>query len=130
VAWLIDSALLSVVAVPLLLVTNSVEVGSGFVSYRPGLGPILATLVATVYYGLFHGSAKGQTPGKMAMKIRVADMTTGGGIGLGRAVGRTVLSSLLWATAIGGLLDHCWPLWDDDSQALHDKAIRSVVNNV
>lgn len=69
----------------------------------------------------------GSTPGKSLTGLRLVDATTGEVIGAGRAVGREVLRSALWIIPILGVLDHLWPLWDRNAQAIHDKAVGSVV---
>jgi uncharacterized RDD family membrane protein YckC len=35
---------------------------------------------------------------------------------------RSGVQTVLWITCVGGLLDHLWPLWDQQKQSLHDKA--------
>lgn len=93
------------------------------------LGNLLIFAVLLVYYAVMNGSEKGQTVGKMLMKIQVRDAATGGPIGIGRGFGRSgVYIGLAALTCgIGALIDGLWPLWDAKRQALHDKAVSSVV---
>ena len=73
-----------------------------------------------------HGSRRGQTYGKRALGIRVVN-EEGGSIGYGRAFGRYGIIFLLGILVVPLLIDYLWPLWDDRSQALHDKGVRSFV---
>jgi uncharacterized RDD family membrane protein YckC len=87
----------------------------------------IALLVGCFYHATMTGSS-GQTVGKRALGIKVIDATTGGPIGFGRAFGRALIQGLTGLfCGIFWLLDHLWPLWDERKQALHDKAIGSVV---
>lgn len=88
----------------------------------------LALVVAVLYYGLLNGGANGQTLGKKVLNIRVRDANTGGPIGVGRGIGRYFVGLILGAVCfIGAILNGLWPLWDQKRQALHDKAVSSVV---
>jgi uncharacterized RDD family membrane protein YckC len=97
----------------------------GFIAIAIGasvVGPLL-------YYSLLEGGASGQTLGKKAAGIRVISFDTGAPLGFARALGRNALRMVFSFVLnfIGTLLDGLWMLWDDESQTLHDKAVRSVV---
>ena len=130
VAWLIDAAIFAVPGIPLFLLTSDITVDNRYLDYNPGPMPLVLSLVGLLYFGLLHGASRGQTIGKMAMKIRVAKRDGGGGIGLGRSVGRYLFTVVMWMTCIGGIVDHLWPLWDKDRQTLHDKLLGTVVNDI
>jgi uncharacterized RDD family membrane protein YckC len=91
---------------------------------------LLALLLGCLYHALMTGSS-GQTIGKRAVGIKVVDATTGGPVGFGKAFARALIQG---ATALicglFWLLDHLWPLWDERKQALHDKAVGSIVVEV
>lgn len=131
VAYLIDSAILSIVALivlmpPLLLLSfgaAATETESG----EPGPGLILVILVYLVgigvvfvacwlYFALMESSSKGATLGKMAIGIRVTDLQ-GRRISFGRATGRyfaKILSSLVFG------LGYLMAAFTQQKQALHD----------
>lgn len=89
---------------------------------------ILMLAIAIAYRVVLEGSPRGQTVGKMAMRIRVADVSTGGSIGYGRAFVRWLVASVLWLLLyIPGIIDILFPLWDPKRQTIHDKAASSVV---
>jgi uncharacterized RDD family membrane protein YckC len=79
------------------------------------------------------GEANGRTFGKRRAGVRVV-REDGRPITLGFALLReTVVKAALyiWAGAlflfIPAILDSLWPLWDDESRALHDMAVRTRV---
>ena len=86
-------------------------------------GLAYAVFVIFVYWGRLEGQ-QGQTPGKKAVGIRVVG-DDGRPIGMGRAIGRNLFRSTVsgWICYLGFL----WMLWDDRSQALHDKVVTSYV---
>lgn len=107
------------------LVEETVPTGAGWIAI------VVAILVAPLYFTLTHGSRSGQTLGKRVVNIRVADEHHGGSIGHGRALGRWLVAGGLWWTlVVPGILDVLWPLWDEKRQTWHDKAVRSVVEEV
>jgi uncharacterized RDD family membrane protein YckC len=101
------------------------------------LGQLLINLIGVVYFGLLHSSASGQTMGKLALGIRVVS-DTGARLSRPRAMLRYLVSTALasWVAYVipvavfFDLLDVLWPLWDSQHQALHDKAVRSLVVRV
>ena len=66
----------------------------------------------------------GYTYGKRKMGIRVIREQDGQPMGVGVAVARWLLHSLLNSCL---LLDYLWPLWDPKSQTLTDKILGTVV---
>ena len=87
---------------------------------------LLTVLVPVLYFTLMHGGERGATYGKRALGIRVVD-EQGGAIGYGRALGRYAVVFGLGLFGLPLLVDYLWPLWDDQNQTLHDKAVRSLV---
>lgn len=71
----------------------------------------------------------GTTVGKSVLKIRTVERASQQPIGAGKGIGRGLFRALLgWPTfGVGFVLDHLWPLWDRDQQALHDKVTGAVV---
>jgi uncharacterized RDD family membrane protein YckC len=125
VARIIDGILLAIVTSILGLGTFKRGVdGTGF-SYN-GAGALGALVVGLVYFGVMHG-LRGQSVGKMALKIKVIDKATGNKPDMAKAFIRALVDQILWITCIGGLLDGLWPLWDSQKQALHDKAVGTLV---
>jgi uncharacterized RDD family membrane protein YckC len=128
-AWLLDWIILFiptvVLGVVLRLATGTFD--------EEGQGPELLVGLATVplaplYFAFFHAGARGQTLGKRVTRIAVKDERTLERLSLGRSLGRAYLTAVLWwVLPIGGILDALWPLWDSKNQALHDKAVTSMV---
>jgi uncharacterized RDD family membrane protein YckC len=86
---------------------------------------LLAFAAVLVYYAKLEGGPKGQTIGKRAFGIRVADATTGGPIGTGRALGRNLFKMFISGNLC--FLGYLWALWDGRKQTWHDKVVSSVV---
>jgi uncharacterized RDD family membrane protein YckC len=139
VAYVIDSVvvicgwalLLGAVVAGTKLRTAPTQYGSTGTS-GAGVAIIVVSLLGlvgfTFGYYLLHGGESGQTPGKRAVGIQVRDAQTGGPISYARAFGR-FLAELLAGLILPILVfvDLLWPLWDDRQQALHDKAVNTVV---
>jgi hypothetical protein len=84
--------------------------------------------LAPLHFAFFHAGARGQTLGKRAAHIAVKDEETLGRLSLGRALGRAYLTAVFWyALYVGAFVDGLWALWDPKNQALHDKAVGSIV---
>lgn len=92
----------------------------------------LAVLAAYVLWWLFT-LQRGQTPGKQLVGIRVIRSS-----GEPSGWGYTFLRELVIKGLVGGFLsgmtagiywvvDHLWPLFDSDRQALHDKMVDTLV---
>jgi uncharacterized RDD family membrane protein YckC len=61
------------------------------------------------------------------MKLKVVD-EKGGLLSTGTALIRLLATvALAFIPIVGGLLDLLWPLWDEQRQTLHDKAVGSFV---
>jgi uncharacterized RDD family membrane protein YckC len=130
-AWLLDWI---IIFVPVIALGLGLRLATGTFD-EEGQGPELlvglaAIPLAPLYFALCHAGARGQTLGKRATRISVKDERTRGRLSLGRSLGRAYLTALLWwAFYVGGILDALWPLWDSKKQALHDKAVGSIVVN-
>lgn len=84
----------------------------------------LTAMVGVVVWQLLAIGRLGQSYGKHLAGVKVVDATTGGPIGGGTALLRSVVQSLgLWVFGLGWL----WALWDSREQTWHDKAAGSVV---
>ena len=76
----------------------------------------------------------GQTPGKKIVGIRVVNARNGETLGWGMMFVREFLVKNLLFSIFGGMslgiaqiLNFLWPLWDANSQALHDKIVNTQV---
>ena len=76
----------------------------------------------------------GQTPGKRIVGIRVVSAYSAETLGWGMMFVREFLVKSLLFSVLGNatlgiapLLNFLWPLWDADSQALHDKVVSTQV---
>lgn len=93
-------------------------------------------VVALLYPGMTmsrKGGRNGQTLGKQLLGIRVL-RDDGQPVSFGFALLREVVIKGLLVGQIGGfllyipvLLNYLWPLWDESSQALHDKLVKTHV---
>lgn len=86
---------------------------------------LVGLVLVVLYYAKLEGGPSGQTIGKKALGIRVADATTGGPIGSGRALGRYLFKTLISGNVCA--LGYLWMLWDGRKQTWHDKVVTSVV---
>ena len=128
-AWLIDGLLtwipLLVAAGTLGAVVGDPDAPGDTTDELAGGGIALLGLPLLI---LYHVLFRGRTPGKRALGIAVRDERTGEAIGFGRALGRALVTLVLWiAFYLPGLLDGLWPLWDRKKQSLHDKMVGTVV---
>ncbi len=80
-----------------------------------------------VYQGL-----TGQSLGKKAMNIQIVRDLNGAVPGIGIMIGRGLLSGVFttFSCYIYFLLDHLWPLWDDQKKRLTDKIVNCTVVKV
>ena len=118
--WLIDWLILALGGLLVLMALSQV------------VNALLAMLSMLVFVLLYWGGhltgRVGRTPGKAALGLRVVSVSDRASvIGFGRGVGRFVASAAISIVPVGFVIDHLWPLWDDQNQTLHDKAVRSVV---
>lgn len=66
----------------------------------------------------------GQTLGKKICGVRVVDAATGGPIGIGKALVRTLVKDILSPIL---LLGYLWAIWDSRKQTWHDKLAGTIV---
>ena len=138
VAYLIDTAILSVVAliimVPTVLLLGLGAAATETESGEPGPGLALGILIALLgvglvlllnwlYFALMESSSKGATLGKMAIGIRVTDLQ-GRRISFGRATGRYFAK--LFSSLIFGL-GYLMAAFTQQKQALHDMVAACLV---
>jgi uncharacterized RDD family membrane protein YckC len=102
--------------------------GAGSLWFLGGLMILGAVVLPFLYFAILNGNERGQTLGKRVAGIRVRRSDGVSPLGIGRALGRYALT-FLFGVLLGPLilLDYLWPLWDRQKQALHDKAVGSVV---
>jgi uncharacterized RDD family membrane protein YckC len=146
-AWVIDAVVIALCTTPAWLVlalgpegdyscdrtTAGGETISGTCrgpaagSWLLAIGLLVAVAAgALAYRVLLEGGSRGQTLGKLAVGIRVADLS-GGPLGYPRALGRVLIQVAAWSVGCAWIVDYLWPIWDDDGQTLHDKAVGAVV---
>ncbi|WP_141578238.1 RDD family protein [Actinomadura sp. WMMA1423] len=153
-AGIIDSVVLSVAAVPAVLFSirwdrmrDSIESGEPVTNpldlYNiPRLLAAYAVvfLLGFAYFTVLH-ARWGQTLGKKAFGIRLVRAEDRSAVSWGQALGRQAIVYGIGVTTgalnllvpgagilgLVGLLDNAWILWDDRRQALHDKAVKTVV---
>lgn len=111
---------------------------------------ILVPFCAVMICGSLFEGTLGLTPGKAVMKLKVVSASDHNQcIGITRGIFRLIIKSILFhsyilsylfGVKVSGLfytmlllsimvfaLDHLWPLWDKENQALHDKFASSRV---
>ena len=97
-------------------------VGLGFLAVFL-LVAALATVGTVIYYVYFWGTS-GSTIGMRLFKLRIVDATTGGSIGIARAIVRYLMAIVnTMACYIGWI----WVAFDPRKQGWHDKVVNSVV---
>ncbi len=102
-----------------------------------GMAITVANLAFAALYNIGFHVARGATPGKMLVGIRVRQTQQDRNPQLSAAsvrwlvqFGPGVLNGVPLLGMLSGLFsiaDHLWPIWDADSQALHDKVGRTLV---
>jgi uncharacterized RDD family membrane protein YckC len=140
-AHLIDGLIIGVLALVLLVaVTAPFSIGF-FVNDTVGIGAIIVGLLfacacvfvaALLYAPAMMARTNGRTLGRMATGIRVV-RADGRDVDFGFAMLREVAVKWLLFNAVGGsltfgiapLLDYLWPLWDEESRALHDYVVNT-----
>jgi uncharacterized RDD family membrane protein YckC len=84
----------------------------------------LVAIVASIGYWVYFWGTTGATFGMRVLHLRVVDATTGGPIGIPRALVRWLMSIVnTWACYIGWI----WVAFDPRKQGWHDKVANSVV---
>jgi uncharacterized RDD family membrane protein YckC len=96
VAAIVDTVVLLVLGLPLAFIGHD-------------LAPLGDLVLWSAYFVALEGSTSGQTVGKRLVRIRVADVTTGGPIGWGRALLRHIGR---WFSGMAFGLGYLWMLWD------------------
>jgi uncharacterized RDD family membrane protein YckC len=89
-------------------------------------------LAVELWNRVFRQGRRGQSLGKQALGITVVAATHGGPIGLASSFGRWAMQSVVpgvlpFVGFVYTLVDGLFPLWDERHQAVHDKAVGSVV---
>lgn len=87
---------------------------------------VIGYLVVIVIYIRALGRT-GQTWGRKIVGVKVVGKESGQPLGVGKALGRTLIEVIVSGNCILGYL---WMLWDRDKQTWHDKIVSSVVVRV
>ena len=146
-AYFLDQIVGTAIAIPLLapgfvLLFSSL---AGSVDYDPTTGvasggepnPLaivllvvgsLGVIAFSIWNYIIRQGRTGQTLGKKWVGIKVVREATGAVPGIGLALGRVLLQSIL--TSLTLYLNVLWPLWDARNQTLHDKVCSTVVIRV
>lgn len=85
----------------------------------------LAAFIITAFLYLKALGTSGQTWGRKMAGVKVVSKETGGSIGFGRALGRTLFANVISQQIC--LLGYLWMLWDKDKQTWHDKVVGRIV---
>jgi uncharacterized RDD family membrane protein YckC len=90
---------------------------------------VALTLVIGWFIWLLFTAKNAQTPAKSLTGIYIVNLETGRAVGAGEVWLRDVLLKIIVANlvGIGQAIDLVWALFDRDRQALHDKAVKTVV---
>jgi len=112
-------------------------IGAALVANDSGFGTVLViigvlVLVGAIVYGLWlyirnyllDQGRTGYTYGKRKVGIRTVAEATGQPAGVGSAVLRWLLHSIINQALY---IDYLWPLWDEKKQTLTDKILTTVV---
>ena len=124
VAFLIDSVILLVIAVPLLWAIYGREY---FDPERQGLAGIwdfLINVVLPTVAVIVFWKYRGATPGKMAISAKIVDAKTGGAPSTGKLIVRYVAYLVSMLPLFLGFV---WIGIDRRKQAIHDKIAGTVV---
>jgi uncharacterized RDD family membrane protein YckC len=98
------------------------QFNAGFMAGAVLLGLIGIIVVAVIY--LRQLGRTGQTWGRKIVGVRVVRQNSDAPLGVGLALGRTILEGLLGQVC---LLNYLWMLWDSDKQTWHDKIVNTIV---
>jgi uncharacterized RDD family membrane protein YckC len=133
-AFLIDLVIIIVGAVILNIILSAVagalgDTGGLVTALVGGLAITVAMLLYAPFLMARGGANNGQTVGKQVLDLRVVredgePMTFGKGA-LREVVGRAI--PWYFTCGVYGLLDHLWPLWDDERRAIHDMIAKTRV---
>jgi uncharacterized RDD family membrane protein YckC len=135
--WLIDGVILYVVQIIIglgfkhsnaLVVHFHRAMSNGTVRHgRFDLLVLIITAVIGAAYATIMIGARGQTVGMMAVGIRAVRADSQGPVGMGLALGRSLIALLLGIIVIPLLISDLAPLWDARRQTWQDKAVATVV---
>lgn len=98
------------------------ELNGGLLAAGILIGVIGYIILAVVYIRAL--GRTGQTWGRKIVGIKVVGKDSGQPLGVGKAIGRTLVEVIVSGNCILGYL---WMLWDRDKQTWHDKIVSSVV---
>ena len=128
-AHLCDGLMVAIVIVPLSILLAVVTGQSQSSATMSSITSIIGLALQSYWIG-----TKGRSPLRVKLGVLVVDANTGAFIGLNRAILRTVVTNafaiFVIFNAILGILplvDFLWMLRDPQSQTLHDKVARTVV---
>jgi hypothetical protein len=87
------------------------------------------TLFIGWFIWLFFVAKHAQSPAKKLTNIYIVNVETGRAVSAGEVWVRDVVLKIIVAGLVvfGSLIDGAWILFDRDRQALHDKAVKTVV---
>jgi len=89
----------------------------------------LATLAVGLWNRVYLIASRGYSIGQGVVKVKVVD-ANGGLLTQGTALIRLLVQAAMGFVPFLPLLDLLWPLWDQQRQTLHDKAVGCyVINN-
>ena len=143
-AYLIDAVIVGLVALAVLLALTAAFGGVGFIGgdetgyagvvLGAVIGGVIAFAISLLYAPLWMARTNGQTLGRQVMGIRVVRANGRPTDFWWSALRESVLKTLVFGGIASGfsfgliwLLDVLWPLWDDQSRALHDFIVDSRV---
>ncbi|GAA3723292.1 putative RDD family membrane protein YckC [Spinactinospora alkalitolerans] len=139
-ARVIDFFVLSVISVVLLFILmisvfiadpGAAETTSAAFDTTLGFIIVFGWGVVVFFYDWLFHVGWGKTVGKAVLSIKVVGVSSGRRPTQGQAIGRAAFFGLPQSLPCLGqliaLLDCLWPLFDERSQALHDKVSRTIV---
>jgi uncharacterized RDD family membrane protein YckC len=94
-------------------------------------GGIALIVLGVLFVAFLYVRAMGKTGqpwGAKIVGVKVVDERTGGPIGFGRALGRSLFASVISTNVF--YLGYLWMLWDDKKQTWQDKVVNSTVVRV
>jgi uncharacterized RDD family membrane protein YckC len=138
IGFLIDQFLVVLAMIALGVLGFGLVAGAVGLSSHDGTGGILcllfllfpfATLAVGFYNTVYLVATRGASLGQGVMKLRVIS-ATGGNLTMGTAFIRLLVRVVLSIIPIVAVINLLWPLWDEQRQTLHDKAVGCFVIKV